>query len=71
MSDETNAVDTAKKDKAASAKATTAAVRVKVLKNGLLIAGSKAARGAIINVTPADSEAFEKRGEVVFLGAAK
>ena len=45
-----------------------AAVRVKDLRHGLQIAGGTAARGAVVNVTAADAEAFEKRGDVVFIG---
>lgn len=70
MSDETKAAEPAKKDKAASAKVETVAVKVKVLKKGLEIAGSTAALGAIVNVSAADAEFFEKRGDVVAVGTA-
>ncbi len=71
MNGNTPAGDPAKTDKAESAKATPAAVRVKVLKKGLEIAGSSAAFGAIINVSAADAALFESRKEVVVIGAAK
>jgi hypothetical protein len=50
--------------------ATPTAVRVKVLKNGLSIGTSTAARGAIVNVKAADAAFFEQRGEVVVIGPA-
>jgi porphobilinogen deaminase len=50
--------------------ATPTAVRVKVLKNGLTIGTSTAARGAIVNVKAEDAAFFEERGEVQIIGPA-
>lgn len=45
-------------------------LRVKVLKGGMTIAGSTAARGTIVNVLAADAKLFAERGEVEILGVA-
>jgi hypothetical protein len=69
MSEETKAAKPAKNEGAAE-QPTPEAVRVKVLKGGMSIAGSTAARGTIVNVLAADAELFAKRGDVEILGVA-
>lgn len=43
-------------------------VAVRVLRNGLLIAGGVAAKGATVRVTEESATFHEKRGEVTVLG---
>lgn len=43
-------------------------IKVRVLRDGLIIGGSTAARGAELAVPEADAAYFEKRGEVTPLG---
>lgn len=69
MSEEPKAAKAPKKRTAAK-KPKPEALRVKVLKGGMAIAGSTAARGTILNVLAKDAELFAKRGEVQILGVA-